>query len=138
VFISSRRTLEAQDEFVQLKAAQILTVLLRQVLVSSHLFFSPNISFTSITNSAEMTPIQHQQLQPFLETLAAFVQGTSPNKRDVGVQCLEALLARPDCRKAVWGITGIIAGSVTLLVLVESKSDGIRISSSKIGGDFET
>jgi V-type H+-transporting ATPase subunit H len=87
------KTLEAHDEFVQLKAAQILTVLL----------------------SSETTLLQHQQLQPFLETLAAFVQGTSPNQRDVGVQCLEALLAHPECRKAVWRITGIIAGLVEIL-----------------------
>lgn len=90
------RTLEALDEFVQLKAAQILTVLI----------------------SSETIPIQHQLLNPFIETLAACVQGASPNKRDVGVQCLEALLARPECRKAVWGITGIIAGSVTLRALL--------------------
>jgi hypothetical protein len=64
-------------------------------------------------NSSEATPLQHQQLQPFLKTLASFVQGTSTNKRDVGVQCLEALLARPECRKAVWSIPGIIAGYVT-------------------------
>jgi V-type H+-transporting ATPase subunit H len=87
------KTLEAQDEFVQLKAAQILTVFL----------------------SSEATPLQHQQLQPFLITLADFVQGTSPNKRDVGVQCLEALLARPECRRAVWSIPGIIAGLVDIL-----------------------
>lgn len=49
------------------------------------------------------------------------MQGASPNKRDVGVQCLEALLARPECRKAVWGITGIIYGSVILLILENQK-----------------
>jgi len=31
------------------------------------------------------------------------------------VQCLEALLARPECRQAVWGISGIIAGFVEIL-----------------------
>ncbi|KIJ60597.1 hypothetical protein HYDPIDRAFT_116892 [Hydnomerulius pinastri MD-312] len=87
------RTLEAQDEFVQLKSAQILTILL----------------------SSESTPLQHQHLQPFLKVLASLVQGTSPNKRDVAVQCLEALLARPECRKAVWAIPGIIAGFVEIL-----------------------
>ncbi|KAF8556917.1 ATPase, V1 complex, subunit H [Imleria badia] len=87
------RTLEAQDEFVQLKSAQILTILL----------------------SSESTPLQHQHLQPFLRVLAALVQGQSSNKRDVAVQCLEALLARPDCRRAVWAIPGIIAGLVDIL-----------------------
>ncbi|KAI5983764.1 armadillo-type protein [Pisolithus albus] len=71
------RTLETQDEFVQVKSAQILTILLRP--------------------------------------LATLVQSTSANKRDVAVQCLEALLARPECRKAVWAIPGIIAGLVEIL-----------------------
>ncbi|KAK0448379.1 armadillo-type protein [Desarmillaria tabescens] len=83
------RTLDTQDEFMQLKAAQILTVLL----------------------CSESYPLQHQYLQPFLVTLAGFVQGKSPNRRDVAVQCLEALLTRPECRQAVWDIAGIIVGS---------------------------
>ncbi|OJA12032.1 hypothetical protein AZE42_02042 [Rhizopogon vesiculosus] len=87
------RTLEAQDDFVQLKSAQILTVLL----------------------SSESTPLQHQHLQPFLKVLASLVQSQSSNKRDVAVQCLEALLARPECRRAVWAIPGIIAGFVEIL-----------------------
>ncbi|KAG9318161.1 ATPase V1 complex subunit H [Chiua virens] len=87
------RTLEAQDDFVQLKSAQILTILL----------------------SSESTPLQHQHLQPFLKVLAALVQGQSSNKREVAVQCLEALLARPDSRRAVWGIPGIVAGLVEIL-----------------------
>lgn len=90
------RTLEAQDEFVQLKSAQILTILL----------------------SSESTSLQHQHLQPFLKVLASLIQGQSSNKRDVAVQCLEALLARPDCRRAVWGIPGIIAGYVPLLCVM--------------------
>lgn len=49
-------------------------------------------------------------MQPFINTLAEFVQGPLPNKRDVAVQCLEALLARPECRRAVWAIPGVIAG----------------------------
>ncbi|KAJ7756812.1 armadillo-type protein [Mycena maculata] len=87
------RTLETQDDFVQLKAAQILTVLL----------------------CSESTLLQSPQLHPFLITLAALVQGNSPNKCDIAVQCLEALLARPECRKAIWEIPGIIAGLVELL-----------------------
>ena len=57
-------------------------------------------------------------LAPFLATLASFVQyspGVVNNKRDIGVQCLEALLARPECRKAVWVNTGIIHGSAQCL-----------------------
>ncbi|KAJ7445794.1 ATPase V1 complex subunit H [Mycena galericulata] len=87
------RTLETQDDFVQLKAAQILTVLL----------------------CSESTLLQSPQLQPFLHTLASLVQGNSPNKCDIAVQCLEALLARPECRKAIWEIPGIIAGLVEIL-----------------------
>ncbi|KAJ6547152.1 ATPase V1 complex subunit H [Mycena capillaripes] len=87
------RTLETQDDFVQLKAAQILTVLL----------------------CSESTLLQSPQLHPFLTTLASFVQGNSPNKCDIAVQCLEALLARPECRQAIWEIPGIIAGLVEIL-----------------------
>lgn len=99
------RTLEAQDEFVQLKSAQILTIIL----------------------SSESTPLQHQHLQPFLRVLASLVQGQSPNKRDIAVQCLEALLARPDCRRAVWAIPGIIAGYVVVIVCHQSTSHLLQI-----------
>lgn len=81
------RALEAQDEFVQLKAAQILTIFLSTEKV-----------------------IQPQHLKPFLEILAGFVQGSAPHKRDVAVQCLEVLLPKPEARAAVWNIGGIIAG----------------------------
>ncbi|KAI6117610.1 ATPase V1 complex subunit H [Pisolithus croceorrhizus] len=57
--------------------------------------------------SAESTPLQHHHLQPFLRALATLVQSTSANKR--------SLLARPECRKAVWAIPGIIAGLVEIL-----------------------
>ncbi|KAJ7349306.1 ATPase V1 complex subunit H [Mycena albidolilacea] len=87
------RTLETQDDFVQLKAAQILTVLL----------------------CSETTLLQSPQLQPFLVFLASLVQGSSPHKCDIAVQCLEALLARPECRQAIWEIPGIIAGLVEIL-----------------------
>ncbi|KAJ3815679.1 armadillo-type protein [Lentinula lateritia] len=87
------RVLDMQDEFMQLKAAQILTVLL----------------------CAEPRPLAPSQLHQFLGTLATMVQSNSPNKHDVGVQCLEALLARPECRQAVWAIPGIIAGLVEIL-----------------------
>ncbi|KAJ7197245.1 ATPase V1 complex subunit H [Mycena pura] len=86
------RTIEMQDDFVQLKAAQILTVLL----------------------CSEPVPLQSPQLYPFLSTLASLVQ-SSPNKCDIAVQCLEALLARPECRKAIWEIPGIIGGLVEIL-----------------------
>ncbi|KAF8964109.1 armadillo-type protein [Flammula alnicola] len=87
------RALEAQDEFVQLKTAQILTVLL----------------------SAESAPLRSHQLQPFLNVLSSFIQGQSSNKRDIAVQCLESLLSRPDCRQEVWRIPGIISGFVEIL-----------------------
>ncbi|KIK63759.1 hypothetical protein GYMLUDRAFT_450965 [Collybiopsis luxurians FD-317 M1] len=87
------RALDMQDEFMQLKAAQILTVLL----------------------CAEPRPLSPSQLHQFLGTLATMVQSSSSNKHDVGVQCLEALLARPECRQAVWANPGIIAGLVEIL-----------------------
>lgn len=90
LIIRLHSALDTPDDFVQLKAAQILTVLL----------------------SAEPNPISPHYLQPFLSTLASFVQGVQTNKRDVAVQCLEALLPRAECRKAVWAIPGVIAGLV--------------------------
>ncbi|KAI0646800.1 ATPase V1 complex subunit H [Trametes meyenii] len=87
------RILDSQDDFVQLKATQILTVLL----------------------SSEKSSLQPQQIHPFLNTLALFVVNPSPNKRDVAVQCLEAVLARPECRKAVWANASLVGGLVDIL-----------------------
>ncbi|KAI0371761.1 ATPase V1 complex subunit H [Pilatotrama ljubarskyi] len=87
------RILESQDDFVQLKATQILTVLL----------------------SSEKSPLQAQQLNPFLNTLAIFVSVPSPHKRDIAVQCLEAILSRPECRQAVWANASLVGGLVDIL-----------------------
>ncbi|TFY70526.1 hypothetical protein EVG20_g2484 [Dentipellis fragilis] len=87
------RALETPDDFVQLKSAQILTVLL----------------------SAETAPLQSHQLQPFLRALTSFVQSTSFHKQDVAVQCLEALLPRPEVRKAVWEIPALLTALVDIL-----------------------
>jgi len=43
------------------------------------------------------------------------VQSQSSNKRDVAVQCLEALLPRPEIRKAVWANSNIVMGLVEIL-----------------------
>ncbi|KAI0362734.1 ATPase V1 complex subunit H [Trametes cingulata] len=87
------RILDSQDDFVQVKATQILTVLL----------------------SAEKSPIQPQQLNPFLNTLAMFLSVPSPHKRDIAVQCLEAILSRPECRQAVWANSSLVGGLVDIL-----------------------
>ncbi|KAI0781207.1 ATPase V1 complex subunit H [Trametes elegans] len=87
------RILDSQDDFVQLKATQILTVLL----------------------SSEKSPLQPQQLHPFLNTLALFVVNPSSNKRDIAVQCLEAILPRPECRQAVWANASLVGGLVDTL-----------------------
>lgn len=80
--------LDIQDDVVQLKTAQILTVFL----------------------SSETAPIAPSVLQPFLNTLSSFLISSFPHKRDLAVQCLEALLPRREVRKAVWGIPQIIQG----------------------------
>lgn len=80
--------LDVQDDVVQLKAAQILAVFL----------------------SSENTPIASGILHPFLNTLSSFLTPTLPHKRDLAVQCLEALLPRREVRKSVWGIPQIIQG----------------------------
>ncbi|KAJ8078470.1 H(+)-transporting V1 sector ATPase subunit H [Marasmius tenuissimus] len=95
-YVPLLRTLDMQDEFMQLKAAQILTVLF----------------------CSEPKPLQPRLLQPFLNILATMVQSSSPHKHDVGVQCLEALLARPECRQAIWAIPSIIKGYRQALVVV--------------------
>ncbi|KAK7693170.1 hypothetical protein QCA50_002736 [Cerrena zonata] len=87
------RMLEAQDDFVQIKSVQILTILL----------------------SAEKTAIPQQRLQPFLTTLAAFISHTQQHKQDIAVQCLEALLPRSECRKAIWANPSLIPGLVEIL-----------------------
>ena len=80
--------LDVQDDVVQLKTAQILTVFL----------------------SSEATPIASNILQPFLNTLSSFLASPFPHKRDLAVQCLEALLPRREVRKSVWGIPQITQG----------------------------
>ena len=80
--------LDVQDDVVQLKTAQILTVFL----------------------ASETTPIAPNRAQPFLNTLSSFLVSPFPHKRDIAVQCLEALLPRREVRKAVWGIPQIIQG----------------------------
>jgi V-type H+-transporting ATPase subunit H len=62
------------------------------------------------SSSAEQAPLQQWQLQPLLTYLSTCVQGTSSNKRDVAVQCLEAILPRHEVRQAVWAIPGIVSG----------------------------
>ncbi|KAH8102904.1 ATPase V1 complex subunit H [Cristinia sonorae] len=87
------RILESQDDFVQLKSIQILTILL----------------------SAETAPLQGQRLQPFLNTLISLVNNPTAHKRDIAVQSLEAILPRSECRKAVWANPPIINGLVDIL-----------------------
>ena len=87
------RALDTNDEFTQLKAAQILTVLL----------------------SSEPSTLPPEILTPFLNTLTSIIQtsnSTNVNKRDVAVQCLESLLTRTEVRSAVWDKPKILVGSV--------------------------
>lgn len=76
------------DEFVQLKAIQILTTLL----------------------SSEPEALPSQYLQPYLNTIASLIQGSSPHAKDVAVQSLEALLTRTECRNAAWAMPNVIDG----------------------------
>ena len=80
--------LDVQDDVVQLKTAQILAVFL----------------------SSEKAPIAPNILHQFLSTLSSFLTPLFPYKRDLAVQCLEALLPRREVRKSVWGIPQIIQG----------------------------
>ncbi|TEB36033.1 ATPase, V1 complex, subunit H [Coprinellus micaceus] len=87
------KALDTSDEFVQLKAAQILTILL----------------------SAESTTLPPRQSDAFVDTLFKFIQSGSANKLNVAVQCLESLLARPQFRQAAWKIPPLIHALVDIL-----------------------
>ncbi|KAI0340669.1 ATPase V1 complex subunit H [Trametopsis cervina] len=87
------RLLQSTDEFVQLKTLQILTVLL----------------------SAEPGTKQQQYVPAFLNTLSTFIMHPLPDKRDIAVLCLEAVLPRQEYRKAVWNNSKIIPGLVEML-----------------------
>jgi len=82
-----------KDEFIQLKACQILTTIL----------------------SAEQGTLQEYKFLPLLQTINNLIQGSSINGRDVGVQALEALLPRPEVRNAVWKMPPLISGLVSIL-----------------------
>ncbi|KAF8064414.1 armadillo-type protein [Lyophyllum atratum] len=92
-FLPLLRALDTQDEFVQLKATLILTIL----------------------TSSNLTPVSSQQFESFLKNLATLVQGTSQNGRDVAVQCLEVLLTPRDWRQAVWAVPSIVAALLEIL-----------------------
>ncbi|KAH6918818.1 hypothetical protein BKA70DRAFT_30168 [Coprinopsis sp. MPI-PUGE-AT-0042] len=87
------KALDTTDEFVQLKAAQVLTVIL----------------------SASSTTLPTRQLQPFINTLSTFIQSQSTNRRDIGVQCLESLLSRPQLRQIAWETPGLVQALVDVL-----------------------
>ena len=76
-----------------------------------HIFISPYSMQTLMSSSsAEPAPLQQSQSQPLLNYLSVCVQATSHNKRDVAVQCLEAILPRHEVRQAVWAMPGILSG----------------------------
>ncbi|KAJ3501757.1 hypothetical protein NLJ89_g9198 [Agrocybe chaxingu] len=79
------KSLEAQDEFVQLNSEP--GPLRHQQLQP---FLNTLSSFIQGPNS-------------------------TANKRDIAVQCLESLLSRPDSRKTVWRFPAIISGFVEIL-----------------------
>lgn len=70
-------------------------------------------SHAYVVFSAETVPIQQQYFFPFLNTLSSFISHPVPHRRDIAVQCLEAILPRPECRLAVWGSSSIIVGYVS-------------------------
>ena len=86
----SIRALENSDEFIQLNAARILTILLSGSELPSHV------------------------LKPFISVLAEQLGGSSStsNKQDIAVQCLEALLSNPVVRKEVWNQSRVIKAYV--------------------------
>lgn len=100
-------SLEQQDEFIQLKTTQILTVLLGYV---SNCYSLHVLTTDSLTRSTEPDKKQRQYVTPFLNSVSTFIAHPLPEKRDVAVLCLEAVLPREEFRKAVWSSTNIISG----------------------------
>ncbi|KAF8644143.1 hypothetical protein AX16_008670 [Volvariella volvacea WC 439] len=109
-YVPLLRALESQDEFVQLKAAQILAILLRFILLFMIMFDG-----NTCRCSSPSTVILQHHLQAFLKILASLVQGVSPNKREIAVQCVEAILSRSETRHVVWAVPGILVGLVNVL-----------------------
>ena len=86
-------------------------------IVLDHLMAPTDLA--SLPSSAS-APIQSQYLRTLLGTLSSFVQSQAPNRRDVGVQCLEALLSRPEVRRAVWVIPNVIKGCEVAIHLCQA------------------
>ena len=108
----NHRCLSNLDEFLQLKTAQILTVLLRYVILSQTIM--PALNIMHMHASAETAPLQNDRLKPFLTAIAAMVTAQAAHKREIAVQCLEALLTRQEVRQAVWAHKDIITGCAYL------------------------
>jgi len=87
------RALDTPDEFVQLKACQVLSIL----------FGSPQTGF------------QTSDINMFLNFISSLLQDNSATRRDVGVQCLEATLPTTAFRLAVWQVPTIMLSLVQLL-----------------------
>ncbi|KAG8812638.1 H(+)-transporting V1 sector ATPase subunit H [Serendipita sp. 399] len=87
-YIPFLKTLESADEWVQLKACQIVTTFM----------------------SAEHSELQPFQYSPLLHAISGLIQGSSANGRDVAVQSLEALLPRSEIRRTVWEKPELVKG----------------------------
>ncbi|KZT56174.1 ATPase, V1 complex, subunit H [Calocera cornea HHB12733] len=87
------RALDTPDEFVQLKACQVLAILF----------------------GSTQTVFQSSEINAFLNFISSLIQDTSATRRDVGVQCLEATLPTPAFRLAVWQVPTIMLSLTQLL-----------------------
>ncbi|KZO92597.1 ATPase V1 complex subunit H [Calocera viscosa TUFC12733] len=87
------RALDTPDEFVQLKACQVLSIL----------FGSTQAGY------------QTSDVNTFLNFISSLIQDNSVSRRDVGVQCLEATLPTPVFRLAIWRVPTIMLSLVQLL-----------------------
>ncbi|KAF8310207.1 ATPase V1 complex subunit H [Clavulina sp. PMI_390] len=90
------KLIDNPDEFAQLKSLQLFTIFLA----------------SSPTN----TPLSAHLTTPFLNAIAAALQpSVSADSRDVGVQCLEAVLPRSEVRERVWGMDGVVTSLTEIL-----------------------
>ncbi|GJJ12509.1 hypothetical protein Clacol_006752 [Clathrus columnatus] len=85
--------LEISDEFIQLKALQLIAAFL----------------------ASDPANISQEILTSVLNLIANLIQSSSPNKLDIAVQCLELLLTRSEVRLAAWKKTEILSGLTDIL-----------------------
>ncbi|KAL7409520.1 ATPase, V1 complex, subunit H [Mrakia frigida] len=94
------KALSLPDEYIQLRAAQLLTVLI----------------------SASKTPTPAATLKPLLNLLSSLLTGSSLNSKDIALQSLSLLLASAPVRQLVWSLEDSPAPVLSPLIKIIKSS----------------